>query len=224
MLSGLLLCIFGKKEESGYLERQSLLKTSSITVLFTWAWGIFIGAMPFILSGQLVPVQTVFESISGWTTAGLSVMDVPALPKIMLFHRSFMQYCGGLGFVVMMVILISGRQSMDLFNAEGHPDKLKPNLKKTAQTIFFIYNGFLVAGTFSLFLLGMNFFESLCHAMCALSTGGFSTRANSIGEFGNLPVEMVTVLLMLVGSTNFAVLLLALRGKLRQVIKVSEVP
>ncbi|MCI8364881.1 MAG: TrkH family potassium uptake protein [Eubacterium sp.] len=223
MLSGLLLCIFGKKEESGCLERQSLLKTSSITVLFTWAWGIFIGAMPFILSGQLVPVQAVFESISGWTTAGLSVMDVQALPKIMLFHRSFMQYCGGLGFVVMMVMLISGRQSMDLFNAEGHPDKLKPNLKKTAQTIFFIYNGFLVAGTFSLFLLGMNFFESLCHAMCALSTGGFSTRANSIGEFGSLPVEMVTVLLMLVGSTNFAVLLLALRGKLRQVIKVSEV-
>lgn len=59
--------------------------------------------------------------------------------------------------------------------------------------------------------------------MCALSTGGFSTRANSIGEFGSLPVEMVTVLLMLIGSTNFAVLLLALRGKLRQVLKVSEV-
>ena len=186
-------------------------------------WGIFIGAMPFVFSGLLTPVKAAFESASGWTTAGLSVMDVETIPCIFLFHRSFMQYCGGLGFVIIMVMLVIGKQSMNLFNAEGHPDKLKPNLKKTAQIIFFIYNGFLIVGTIFFYILGMNFFESLCHAMCALSTGGFSTRTNSIGEYNSLSIEIVTIILMLIGSTNFAVLLLLIKGKLKQVIKISEI-
>lgn len=78
-----------------------------------------------------------FESVSGYTTTGLSVADVSRMPKIFLFHRSFMQFCGGLGFVMFMVSFVQEKQSMNLYSAEGHTDKIMPNLKSTARTIFF---------------------------------------------------------------------------------------
>ncbi|MGN0371966.1 MAG: TrkH family potassium uptake protein [Enterocloster sp.] len=216
-------CIFGKREVSYHSNRQDALQRSSLTVLFAWFWGISIGAAPFVLSGQLSLIQALFESVSGWTTTGLSVMDVSQTSHIFLFHRSFMQYCGGLGFVMMMVMLVSGKHSMDLFNAEGHPDKLMPNLKKTAQMIFAIYSIFLVIGTILYTAVGMNLFDGICHAMCALSTGGFSTKLNSIGEYNSLSAEIITIILMLIGTTNFAVLLLLVRRRWRQLSQVSEV-
>ena len=223
ILAGGLVCAFGKRETYFSSDRLTAQRHSNNTVLFTWFWGIAVGAMPFFLSGQLKFVQALFESVSGWTTTGLSVMDVTQTSHIFLFYRSFMQYCGGLGFVLMMVMLVSGKRSMDLFNAEGHPDKLMPNLKQTAQTIFEMYIIFLILGMAAYVVCGMPLFDSLCHAMCSLSTGGFSTKLNSIGEYHSLPIEIVTIVLMLIGTTNFAVLLLLLRGKWRQAAKVSEV-
>lgn len=223
ILAGGLVCAFGKREAYFSSDRLTAQRHSNNTVLFTWFWGIAVGAMPFFLSGQLRVVQSLFESVSGWTTTGLSVMDVTQTSRIFLFYRSFMQYCGGLGFVLMMVMLVSGKRSMDLFNAEGHPDKLMPNLKQTAQTIFEMYIIFLILGTAAYVVCGMPLFDSLCHAMCSLSTGGFSTKLNSIGEYHSLSIEIVTIVLMLIGTTNFAVLLLLLRGKWRQAIQVSEV-
>ena len=223
ILAGGLVCAFGKREAYFSADRLTAQRHSNNTVLFTWFWGIAVGAMPFFLSGQLRLVQSLFESVSGWTTTGLSVMDVTRTSHIFLFYRSFMQYCGGLGFVMMMVMLVSGKRSMDLFNAEGHPDKLMPNLKQTAQTIFAMYIIFLILGTAAYMVCGMPLFDSLCHAMCSLSTGGFSTKLGSIGEYHSLSIEIVTIVLMLIGTTNFAVLLLLLRGKWRQAAKVSEV-
>ena len=196
---------------------------SSLTVLFAWSWGVLIGALPFFISGQLTFVQSLFEAVSGWTTTGLSVVDVSQTPLIYLFHRSFMQYCGGLGFIMVMILFISSKQSMRLYSAEGHPDKIMPNIKKTAQAIFLIYNICLVLGTVAYRMAGMSWFDGVCHAMCSLSTGGFSTKLNSIGEYNSLPVEIITIVLMLIGTTNFAALLLLARGKVRAFSKVSEV-
>lgn len=222
VVMGLLVSIFQKGADEASVEWQSSMLKGSRAVLFAWGWGILLGAVPFVLSAQLTWIQAIFESVSGWTTTGLSVMDVTATPHIFLFHRSFMQFCGGLGFILMMMLLVQGKQSMNLYNAEGHPDKLKPNLGKTAQTIGSMYGGFLVTGTAAYVVAGMNVFESLCHAMCALSTGGFSTRLNSIGEYASLPIEAVTIVLMLIGTTNFAVLQLIVTRKWKQAGKVSE--
>ncbi|MEA4831392.1 MAG: potassium transporter TrkG [Oscillospiraceae bacterium] len=199
------------------------MQRGSLTVLFAWGWGILIGSLPFVISGQLTFIQALFEAVSGWTTTGLSVMDISETPHIFLFHRSFMQFCGGLGFVMMMVMLVQDKHSMNLYNAEGHPDKLMPNLKKTAQTICLMYNGFLVVGTTAYTIAGMKLFDAVNHTMCALSTGGFSTKLNSIGEYNSFTIEIITFVLMLIGTTNFVVLLLLTRRKWRQVIRVSEV-
>ena len=222
IIMGGIVCLVGERDD-GRLEWRTTMQHGSLAVLFAWGWSMLVGAIPFFVGGRLTFVQALFEAVSGWTTTGLSVMDVVVTPHIFLFHRSFMQFCGGLGFVMMMVMLVQDKQSMNLYNAEGHPDKLLPNLKKTAQTICLMYNGFLAVGTFAYWLAGMGVFDALLHAMCALSTGGFSTKLNSIGEYGALSIEMITIVLMLIGTTNFAVLLLLVKGKWRRVINVSEV-
>lgn len=225
VLLGLGLCLRGmwKKQEISGTDWKTSMGRSSLTVLFAWSWGVLIGALPFFISGQLTFVQSLFEAVSGWTTTGLSVVDVKNTPLIYLFHRSFMQYCGGLGFIMVMILFISSKQSMCLYSAEGHPDKIMPNIKKTAQAIFVIYNSCLVLGTVAYRIAGMSWFDGVCHAMCSLSTGGFSTKLNSIGEYNSLPVEIITIVLMLIGTTNFAALLLLARGKVRAFSQVSEV-
>lgn len=223
LLLGFALCFLGKKDTEASMDWKSQMGRSALIVLFAWGWGVLIGALPFVLAGQLRMIPALFEAVSGWTTTGLSAMDVSVVPMIFLFHRSFMQYCGGLGFIMMMIIFISNKQSMNLYNAEGHPDKIMPNIKKTAQAIFIIYNVCLVIGTVAYRLAGMSWFDSICHCMCSLSTGGFSTKLMSIGHYDSLAIEIITIVLMLIGTTNFAALLLLARGKIGSFFKVSEV-
>lgn len=220
---GFALILLKHKHTNTKPDWKTLVGSSSLTVLFAWSWGVLIGALPFYISGQLTFVQSLFEAVSGWTTTGLSVVDVTKTPFIYLFHRSFMQYCGGLGFIMVMILFISSKESMNLYSAEGHPDKIMPNIKKTAQAIFVIYNLCLVLGTVAYRIAGMSWFDGICHAMCSLSTGGFSTKLNSIGEYNSLSIEIITIVLMLIGTTNFAALLLLARGKVGAFAKVSEV-
>lgn len=218
---GIIICLC-KKNTGHYKNFCGRLKASSLTVLFAWLYGFAAGAAPFVLSGKLNFLQALFESVSGFTTTGLSVMDVSATAHIFLFHRSFMQFCGGLGFVMMMLAFIQEKNSMNLYSAEGHPDRLMPSIGKTARIILIMYTAFLIGGTLLYVIFGMNVFDSVNHAMGALSTGGFSTRADSIGTYHSMPIELVTIILMLIGTTNFAVLLLFVQRRFYQALKVSE--
>lgn len=222
--AGLILCLRPGAAQTAEIsgEWQSPMQRGSLPVLFAWCLGFASGAAPFILSKQLSPLHALFESVSGWTTTGLAVSDVAALPKIFLFHRSFMQFCGGLGFIMMMLVLVQGRQAVSLYTAEGHADRLRPSIKQTARTVLLLYSGCLAAGIFLYCICGMELFDAVCHTMSALSTAGFTTQPGSIGHYGSIPIEIITIILMLIGSTNFAVLLLFARGKLRQALRVSE--
>lgn len=223
IVSGLLACrIKSKKPDKNLPVYQSTIQESSLPVLFAWCFGFIMGAIPFMITGKMSFIHALFESVSGWTTTGLTVVDVTTMPHIFLFHRSFMQFCGGLGFILMALMLVGGKKAVSLYNAEGHPDRLMPNLKHTVHTIFMIYSGFLVVGTVAYCFFGMQPFDAICHTMSALSTAGFTTQANSIAGYGSFPIEATTIVLMIIGSTNFAVLLLLTRFKFRKLLKVSE--
>ncbi len=196
--------------------------TSSRLVVFAWFYGFILAAIPFWLYGIDTPVQALFESVSGFTTTGLSVLDVENTPHIFLFYRGFLQYVGGLGFVIMMLLFVQEKDSMGLYQAEGHPDRLMPNIGKTAKVIAMMYVFFLAVGTVLYTAFGMPFFDSLVHTMCALSTGGFSNRLESIGYYHSLPIEWITILLMLIGTTNFALLLLIFKGRIKEFVRSSE--
>ena len=218
ILAGRLLGLRSRSMVSIFQEKKSCQ-----VVLFAWAYGFFITMLPFVGVKEYRLTQILFESVSGLTTTGLSVLDVTAMPPVYLFYRSFLQFVGGLGFVMMILVFIQDKDSMEMYLAEGHSDRLMPNIGRTAHVIVMMYSAFLLLGVALYRLSGVSVFEGLLHAMCALSTGGFSNRLYSIGEYQSLGVEMVTVFLMLLGTTNFAALLLLGRGKFKQLVKVSEI-
>lgn len=194
----------------------------SVVVVGIWIYAFCLGAMPFVLSGQLDFVNGLFEAISGWTTTGLSVMDLQTVPRIHMFYRGFMQFCGGLGFVLLMLVFAGGSSAMELFSAEGHPDKLEPNLRSTAKTMILIYIGFNFLGITSYIFAGMPWFDAVFHSMAALSTGGFGMTNASLAAYNSLTIEVITIILMIVGTTNFGILALLAKGKFRKIRRIGE--
>ncbi|MDR3310511.1 MAG: TrkH family potassium uptake protein [Oscillospiraceae bacterium] len=222
--AGVLVSVCGKKKRAAATtEWTAPLTRGAGPVMFAWAVAIAAGAVPFVIGGQMSVVHALFESVSGWSTTGLTVSDVESMPHIFLLHRAFMQYCGGLGFVIFIGILIEGRQLANLYNTEGHPDSMMPNVRRASLIIMRIYLASLVLGSAVYRLLGMPLFDAICHTMSALSTAGFSPRAASIGAYNSLAIELFTIVLMLAGASNFAVLLLLVKGKFKRTWRVTEV-
>lgn len=195
---------------------------AATVVVGIWLLATFFSSLPFVLSGMLNFTQAFFEAMSGWTTTGLSVIDVSKAPKIFLIFRSIIQFFGGVGIVLIVVSALSESFGMTLFASEGHNNKLLPNLAKTARLIMKIYSGYFVAGTVLYVILGMPIFDALNHSMAALSTGGFSTEVLSIGAYESFAIELVTIILMILGSTNFYANMLLVKGRFREFFKLGE--
>lgn len=195
---------------------------AATVVVGIWIFATFFSSLPFILSGMLNFTQAYFEAMSGWTTTGLSVIDVSKAPKIFLIFRSIIQFFGGVGIVLIVVSALSESFGMTLFASEGHNNKLLPNLAKTARLIMKIYSGYFVAGTALYVIFGMPIFDAVNHSMAALSTGGFSTETLSIGAYESFAIELITIILMILGSTNFYANMLLVKGRYREFFKLGE--
>lgn len=196
---------------------------AGVIVVVSWFIAILFSAIPFILSNQLNLIQALFESVSGWTTTGLSVVDVTQTPKVFLLWRSTMQFFGGAGFAVIMLSAIIGPSGTELYNAEGRSDRLLPNITKSTKLIMSIYTAYTFSGILLYIIAGMPWFDAIIHSFSALSTGGFSTQSSSIGAYNNLHIELITIILMILGTTNFAAHYVLLKGKFRHFFRIGEV-
>lgn len=188
---------------------------AALIVTFVWLAAVSLGAVPFVLSRVLSPLSAIFEAMSGWTTTGLTMVNPSQTPSIFLFWRSLMQFVGGAGLAVIMVSAIVGSLGPGVYKAEARTDHLVPHVVHTARMIIKIYLAYYIIGVGLYFLAGMNLFDSICHAMSGLATGGFSTRSENIAYWNSFPVEAVSIFLMLLGTTNFAThhVLLSSRGR-----------
>ncbi|NOX97672.1 MAG: TrkH family potassium uptake protein [Nitrospirae bacterium] len=188
---------------------------AALIVTFVWIAAVILGALPFILSQILSPLDAIFESMSGWTTTGLTMVNPDKIPSLFLFWRSLMQFVGGAGLAVIMLSAIVGSLGPGVYEAEARSDHLVPHVMHTARMIIKIYLAYYIVGVGLYFLAGMNFFDSLNQAMSGLATGGFSTHSENIAYWNNLSIEAVSLLLMLLGTTNFAThhVLLSSRGR-----------
>jgi trk system potassium uptake protein TrkH len=166
--------------------------------------------------------QAVFESVSGWTTTGLSVVDVTQASHVVLLWRSILQFAGGAGLAIIMLSTIIGPTGPAVGAAEGR-DQLVPHVKQSAKLVMMIYSGYAVVGTVALRWAGMTWFDSINHCLPAISTGGFSTRVESLAYWDSAVIEAVIIVLMIVGNLNFVTAYLLLRGKLRAVARNGEV-
>lgn len=218
ILIGYLMVRLWGNGEPQKLERNQ----DALLVLVIWVSAIFISSLPFWLSGNYRFAQSMFEATSGLSTTGLSVVDVESAPHVYLMYRSLLLFVGGVGLVLIFTSVISDRYGVRLYNAEGHGDQLMPNLKKTARVILTIYGTYIILGTIAYVAFGMPLFDAVNHSIAAVSTGGFSTRAASIGHYQSLPIEVVTILLMLLGGTNFFIHLHLLRGHVKTLLRHAE--
>ncbi|MDY0268697.1 TrkH family potassium uptake protein [Trichloromonas sp.] len=218
LLLGGLLRACAKVPEDSLLS----LAEGSLLVVLAWFAAIFAGAVPFVWAG-LDWTGAVFESTSGWTTTGLSVLDVAQTSPLLLFWRSFMQYAGGAGLAILMLSAMTGPTGIGLSAAEGRGEQLVPQVRQSARLVLRLYFGYLLFGVPALYLAGMSWFDAVNHAFCALSTGGFSTRVDSIAYWNSPAVEAVLMLLMGLGTLNFLTAYTLLKGHWRAVLGNGEV-
>lgn len=218
ILFGVISKIIFKDFNKEKLERHQ----DALLVVLLWILAIFASAVPFMLTGYYNLAQSVFETSSGYLTTGLTVVNVAHASKVFLFYRSILQFVGGAGLVLVLTATISDKFGMRMYNAEGHGDKLVPNLIRSGRYILAIYAGYIFIGTFLYIIFGMHPFDAINHAICAVATGGFSTKTESIGFYQSVPIEIVTIFLMFAGGTNFFVHLLVISGKWKNALKHIE--
>lgn len=190
-------------------------------VVVSWSGAIIAGAVPFLWAGLDV-TRAVFEATSGWTTTGLSVVDVSRLSPPLLFFRSLMQLAGGAGLAILMLSAMSGASGVGLSTAEGRADQLVPQVRQSARLVLRMYGFYVLLGVTALKYAGMTWFDAVNHTFCAISTGGFSTRVDSIGFWNNPAIEAVLMVLMLLGAVNFLTAYTIGHGRLGAVVRNGE--
>ena len=208
-----------RNKETSKLERHQDI----LLIFLVWVVAIFCSAFPFILSGSYNFTQAIFESTSGYTTTGLSVVDVSQASNAFLLYRSLLQFFGGVGLVLVITSAISDKYGMRLYYAEGHNDKLLPNLARSARLILSIYSIYIIVGSLLYVLFGMSLFDAFNHAIASVSTGGFSTQVLSIGYYQSFPIELITMILMLLGSTNLIIHLFIFKAKFKKAFHHAEI-
>ena len=203
-------------------------KEGFITVALSWITLSIFGCFPFIFSGSIPGfIDALFETISGFTTTGASILtDVEAMPKSLLFWRSFTHWLGGMGVLVFLVSILplSGGHNLHLIRAESTGPavtKLVPKIKTTAGILYTIYLCFTVLEVIFLLCGGMSLFEALTTAFGTAGTGGFGTRNDSIASYSPYIQTVVTVFMILFG-VNFSLYYLLLCGKIKSVFKSEE--
>ena len=187
------------------------IKESVLSVNVLWLLIGVAGAVPLLLYTPVSAASAFFEAISGFTTTGATVYtDIEALPHLILFHRSLMHWLGGMGIIVLgvgLLSMINPTGSLSLFKAEAtgvQMEKLTPKIRDTALRLWGIYVMLTLVDTLLLYGLGMSLFDALNHAFSTISTGGFSTKNNSMGAFdGHMAILWVTTLFMMLSGVNF---------------------
>ncbi len=216
VISGLILHFIFK---SGKTEVISQREGMAIVAIGWTAVGLF-GALPFYFaSGFGTFVDAAFESVSGFTTTGASILThIEGLSKGLLFWRSFIQWLGGMGIIVLSVAILPflGVGGMQLYKAEVPspvPDKLRPRIRDTAMILWKVYALISLVQAILLLLGGMSLYDALCHTFTTMPTGGFSTKNASIAHYDSVYFDGVFIFFMLMAGINFSLHYQLLKGK-----------
>lgn len=204
-------------------------KDGYLIVTIGWLALSLSGCLPYIASGA-IPLwgSAIFETISGYTTTGSSVLtDIEAVPKGVLLWRSMTQWIGGMGIIVLTVAIlpILGVGGMQLFMAESPgptASKLHPRITETAKRLWYIYAALTVAQIIALKVAGMSWFDSVNHTFTTISTGGFSTRNISVAAYESPAIHYIICLFMFFGGLNFTLFYFVVKLRFWEIAKNEE--
>lgn len=204
------------------IRRELRLRDGFIVVVMFWTVLGIAGAVPLYMAPALslsIP-DAVFESISGLTTTGATVIvGLDTLPKSILFYRQELQWLGGMGIIVLAVAVLPmlGIGGMQLYRAEApgpvKDSKLTPRITETAKALWYIYLGLTVLCALAYWAAGMTLFDAIAHSFSTVAIGGFSTHDASIGYFNSALIELIAVVFMLLAGANFALHFTAARSR-----------
>jgi trk system potassium uptake protein TrkH len=204
--------------------RESFLMVTGGWVLFATfgALPYYLGSLPWINGVDYISyTDAYFETMSGLTTTGSSILnDIEALPKALLFWRSWTHWLGGMGIIVLSLAIMPllGSKGGALFKAEVpgvSADKLMPRLQGTAKILWMVYGFFTLIHAVLLHWAGMDLFDSVCHAFSTMATGGFSNNNASITGYASPAIEWVIIVFMIIAGANFSLHFHLLRGSLK---------
>ncbi len=200
-----------------------------ITVTLAWVAMAVAGAIPYLVTGQFErPDDALFESISGFTTTGATVIaDIEATSKGLLFWRSTSQWMGGMGVIVLVVAVLPsvGAGGMSLLSAEAPgptEERLTPRVRETARRLWAVYIGLTVALAGAYALAGMSPYDAVSHSFTTVSTGGFSPYQGSIGQFDSAAIEWIGIVGMLLAGGSFALYYRALKRDPKPLLRSTE--
>lgn len=198
------------------------LKHAIIIAAIGWLLIAVISAIPFMIIERSSFMDGFFEAMSGWTGTGLTMFAKPsALSHTIQFWRSTMQWVGGIGVIVLMVSILArpGTGAFALYKAEGREERIHPSIISTVRTIWWIYVGITIFGIALFFAAGMPLWDSINHAMVTLGTGGFSIKDGSIGEYNNIYIEIISLIIMFLGCTPFILYYKVIKGNWKAVLQ-----
>lgn len=203
---GLAAFLYGNRFVSERISRREAL----LAVSLIWIAAGMCGAVPFVLGAGMSPVDAFFESVSGLTTTGATVIaDIEGrLSRPLLLWRSLIQWLGGMGIVVLFVAVFPnlGAGGKHLFRGEvpgTTAEGLRPRIAETSFTLWKLYGVFTILEIVLLKVAGLDLFDAVCHAFTTMSTGGFSTLDSSVGGFDSAAIEYIIACFMLIGSVNY---------------------
>ena len=189
------------------------VKEGFIIIIFAWLLSCIFAMLPYLMwGGEFTLVNAFFESVSGLTTTGASILtDVEVLPKGLLFWRSSTHFIGGLGIVVFILLVLPDMSSVrfrlsKMEASEVSKEDFKFRSKNKVYVILSVYLILVVANTLALWIAGMSFFDAVNHAFSTVATGGFSTRTASIAAYDSLAIEIVTEFFMIISAIHFGML------------------
>ena len=221
---GLLMLLYSHKSEKAFTRRDGY-----IMVTCSWFAFALFGMLPFYINGHIPSLTNAFfEAMSGITSTGATILDdIDEMPRGLLFWRSITQWFGGLGIIIFTIALLPflGVNGLQMFAAEvSGPthNKVTPRIGITARWIWGIYVGITALLFVLLMLGGMGGFDSICHALTAAGTGGFSTHQESIAFYHSSYIEYVIIIFMFISGINYSLLILFVNGRFKRALKDSE--
>ncbi|RLK51068.1 trk system potassium uptake protein TrkH [Alkalispirillum mobile] len=200
--------------------KELMVRDGFLVVALFWTVLGLVGSLPFMFGLGMTATDAVFESISGFTTTGATViLGLDELPRSILYYRQQLQWLGGMGVVVLAVAILPmlGIGGMQLYKAEVSrvtaDDKLTPRLMHTARALWAIYLTLTIACALAYWLAGMTPFDAIGHAYTTVATAGYSTHDASMGYFDSVAIELIAIVFMLLGGINFALHFLVWRSR-----------
>lgn len=200
---------------------ETKLRHALVTVAMAWLLLPAMSTLPLMHLTGMEFLDAYFESMSGWTSTGLTMFSDPStLPHTIQFWRTFMQWIGGVGIIVLAIAILArpGTGAYVLYKSEAREERILPSVISTVRAIWWIYLLLTAVAMISFYACGMGPWDAINHAMTTVSTAGFSVTKGSIGFYNSLPIEIVVAVFMIIGAIPFLLYYRAIHGEIKPLI------